>query len=277
MQVDTIPPANLAAAVNEMNAIINCCDRLSASGPGTGSRAVVGEDLAALTQARLQARAFQAQASQDNSGGNAKRRRRNVDSMALSTILRDGKHLNSLDRPFDPMLLRSNMVSHIKSTSIKVAASLEYEIKEVNSGLIDTVVEVNAEYTEELAATGNEGVVVACYYKGNAVSPNVSFVQTKEYSTVQMDPLFLIVPPTYPRNSPVILADQNATHANSRIAVKTWEHFKRESRLLEPVSLGAMAKCWDKCARNALNEAAQYQGGGNFNTSIGNWEYIPAQ
>lgn len=64
---------------------------------------------------------------------------------------------------------------------------------------------------------------------------------------------------------------------SSRIAVKTWEHFKRESRLLEPVSLGAMAKCWDKCARNALNEAAQYQGGGNFNTSIGNWEYIPAQ
>ncbi len=38
-----------------------------------------------------------------------------------------------------------------------------------------------------------------------------------------------------------------------------------------------MAECWDECARNALNEAAQYQGGGNFNTSIGNWEYIPAR
>jgi hypothetical protein len=121
MQVDTIPPANLAAAVNEMNAMINCSDRLSASGPGTGSRAVVGEDLAALTHARLQARAFQAQASQDNSGGNAKRRRRNVDSLALSTISREGIHLNSLHRPFDPMhLLRSNMVSHINSPYIKV-------------------------------------------------------------------------------------------------------------------------------------------------------------
>ncbi len=121
MQVDTIPPANLAAAVNEMNAMINCSDRLSASGPGTGSRAVVGEDLAALTQARLQARAFQAQASQDNSGGNAKRRRRNVDSLALSTISREGIHLNSLHRPFDPMhLLRSNTVSHINSPYIKV-------------------------------------------------------------------------------------------------------------------------------------------------------------
>lgn len=68
---------------------------------------------------------------------------------------------------------------------MQVAASLEDEITEVNSRLIDTVVEVNAEYTEELAATGWEGVVVACYYKGNAVSPNVSFVQTKEYSTVR--------------------------------------------------------------------------------------------
>jgi PAX-interacting protein 1 len=277
-KVDTIPPANLAAAVNEMNAMINCSDRLSASGPGTGSRAVVGEDLAALTQARLQARAFQAQASQDNSGGNAKRRRRNVDSMALSTISRDGIHLNSLHRPFDPMHpLRSNVVSLIKSPYIKVAASLEDEITEVNSRLIDTVVEVNAEYTQELAAGGSEGVVVACSYKGNAVSPNVSFVQTKEYSTVQMGPLFLMVPPTYPQNSPTILADQTANHANSRIAGKTWEHFKRESRLLRPVSLGTMAKCWDECARNALNEAAQYQGGGNFNTSIGNWEHIPAR
>jgi hypothetical protein len=64
---------------------------------------------------------------------------------------------------------------------------------------------------------------------------------------------------------------------SSQIAVKTWEHFKRESRLLRPVSLRTMAECWDECARNALNEAAQYQGGGNFNTSIGNWEYIPAR
>ncbi len=67
---------------------------------------------------------------------------------------------------------------------MQVTTSLEEEITEVNSRLIDTVVEVSAEGTEDAAAAGLEGVVVACYFKGDAVSPNVSFLQTQEYSMV---------------------------------------------------------------------------------------------
>jgi PAX-interacting protein 1 len=217
MQIDSIPRANLIAAVNDMNAVISCSDRLAASGPGNGSRAAVGDDLAALTQSRLQARAVIQASSPDSSNlSSAKRRRRHMDSMAVSTISRDGTLLNSLlHRPFDAAQLRTNnMVSHIKNPRIEVTTSLEEEITEVNSRLIDTVVEVSAEGTEDAAAAGLEGVVVACYFKGDAVSPNVSFLQTQEYSMVQMAPLFLIVPPTYPESSPTVWPDQ--TSANTK-------------------------------------------------------------
>lgn len=123
MQIDSIPRANLIAAVNDMNAVISCSDRLAASGPGNGSRAAVGDDLAALTQSRLQARAVIQASSQNSSNlSSAKRRRRHMDSMAVSTILRDGTLLNSLlHRPFDAAQLgTNNMVSHIKSSRIKV-------------------------------------------------------------------------------------------------------------------------------------------------------------
>jgi PAX-interacting protein 1 len=123
MQIDSIPRANLIAAVNDMNAVISCSDRLAASGPGNGSRAAVGDDLAALTQSRLQARAVIQASSQNSSNlSGTKRRRRHMDSMAVSTISRDGTLLNSvLHRPFDAAQLRTNnMVSHIKNPRIKV-------------------------------------------------------------------------------------------------------------------------------------------------------------
>lgn len=64
--------------------------------------------------------------------------------------------------------------------------SLEEEIVDINSRLIDTVVEVSTEATEEAAAAGREGIVLTCCYKGNAVSPNVSFLQTKDYFMVSV-------------------------------------------------------------------------------------------
>lgn len=55
---------------------------------------------------------------------------------------------------------------------------------QINSRLIDTVVEVSAEATQEEAGKGKDGIVLTCCYKGNAVSPNVLFLQAKEYSMV---------------------------------------------------------------------------------------------
>lgn len=67
----------------------------------------------------------------------------------------------------------------------QITASLEEEIRTINSRLIDTVVEVSTDATEEVAAGGQNGIVLSCCYKGNALSPNVSFLQAKEYAMVK--------------------------------------------------------------------------------------------
>lgn len=62
---------------------------------------------------------------------------------------------------------------------------MEEEIRDINSRLIDTIVEVSAEATEEVAARGQNGIVLSCCYKGNASSPSLYFLQAKEYSMVK--------------------------------------------------------------------------------------------
>lgn len=69
---------------------------------------------------------------------------------------------------------------------------MEEEILSINTRLIDTVVEVNPEATEEAAAEGKDGVVVVCWYKANAVSPNVTFLQKPDYYMVTKQPHFYV-------------------------------------------------------------------------------------
>lgn len=66
----------------------------------------------------------------------------------------------------------------------QITESLEEEIRYINSRSIDTVVEVSTEATEENASQGWNGIVLSCCYKGNALSPNVSYLQAKEYALV---------------------------------------------------------------------------------------------
>lgn len=106
-------PACLRAAVDDMNDIVSCQEKLGASAPGTGSRAAIGEDLPAKTRALLQARAN----SQESS--NVSKKKRRVDSIALSMISADGTISNTLHRPYNN-LVGHYMVSHINSPRIKV-------------------------------------------------------------------------------------------------------------------------------------------------------------
>lgn len=51
------------------------------------------------------------------------------------------------------------------------------------------------------------------------------------------------------------------------------DEFTREVRALAaPVTLKDMAGVWDRCARQALAEAATFHGGGTFSTHFGMWE-----
>lgn len=109
-----MPRASLRAAVDEMNDIISCAEKLGASAPGTGSRAAIGEDLPAKTRSLIQARAI----SQESN--NLPKKRRRVDSIALNMISADGTISNTLHRPCSNTDVMNYMVSHINSPRIKV-------------------------------------------------------------------------------------------------------------------------------------------------------------
>lgn len=112
-------PVSFSAAVGEMKAVISCSEIRASSAPGSGSRAAVGEDLAAVTRWKLQSGPS---ASQESSNVVNKKRRR-VDSIALNMISADGTLSNCLHRAYNPMESGMNLVSHIKSPRIKVCNS----------------------------------------------------------------------------------------------------------------------------------------------------------
>jgi PAX-interacting protein 1 len=267
-KVDSMDPELYRAAVYDMFDIVSCAEKLGASAPGTGSRAAIGEDLPAKTRALLQARAN----SQESN--NVAKRRRRVESIPLTMISADGTVTNTLHRPYHNPVGHS-MVSHINSPRIPIPTSLEEEIRDINRRLIDTTVEVSPEATEEVAARGQSGIVLSCCYKGNATSPNLHFLQDKEYSLVSRAVLYLTVPPTYPESAPVVWFDESAPQANHHCFKGAREEFEGNVRRLQtPLSVSSIATTWDECARNSLNEYAHQQGGGNFATTFGVWESI---
>lgn len=121
MQVDSMPSRDLKAAVSELNAMISCAETLAASAPGVGSRAAIGEDLAAKTRSFLQASGSFTQESSNVS----RKKRRYVDSVPLNMISSDGTLTNSYTTHMDPNMYT---VSHIKSPRIKVGSYLFHDL-----------------------------------------------------------------------------------------------------------------------------------------------------
>lgn len=109
-------PRNLKASVGDIRALISCSDKVASSAPGSGSRAAIGEDLAATTKVRLEARAL---TSQDNNRG-LKKRRRFVESIALNVISSQGMVVNTCSRSYDTLDARPYTSTHVKSPQFKV-------------------------------------------------------------------------------------------------------------------------------------------------------------
>ncbi|KAK1368184.1 Mediator of RNA polymerase II transcription subunit 15a [Heracleum sosnowskyi] len=86
--------------------------------------------------------------------------------------------------------------------------SLLEEIKEINSRLIDTVVDISDEDADPTATAaakeGGEGTIVKCSYSAVALSPNLK----SQYVSSQMSPIHplrFLVPRNYPNCSPILL------------------------------------------------------------------------
>ncbi|KAL8264109.1 hypothetical protein R6Q59_022239 [Mikania micrantha] len=274
--VKSISPAALSASVGDIGSVVSMIDRIAGSAPGNGSRAAVGEDLVAMTKCRLQARNF---VTQDGTNG-IRKMKRFTSAMPLNVVSSTGSVNDSFKQlnVSETSELDSTASSVIKRPRTETNHALLEEIKEINRGLIDTVVAVSDEDVDPAAATaaseGGDGTVVKCSFSAVALGPNLK----SQYASAQMSPiqpLRLLVPANYPNCSPMLL-DKFPAEVSKEfedLSTKTKSRFSISLRSLsQPMSLKEIARTWDVCARAVIAEYAQQSGGGTFSSKYGTWE-----
>ncbi|CAI0459426.1 unnamed protein product [Linum tenue] len=275
--VKSISPTALNAAVSDIGSVVSMIDRIAGSAPGNGSRAAVGEDLVAMTKCRLQARNF---ITQDGISGTRKMRRY-TSAMPLNVVSSAGGASDSkqLSGP-ETSDLESTATSGVKRPRLEANHALLEEIRDINQGLIDTVVDISDEDVKPTAVTaaaaegGGEGTLVKCSYSAVALSPSLK----SQYDSAQMSPiqpLRLLVPMHYPNCSPILL-DKFPVEVSKEyedLSAKAKSRFSISLRgLSQPMSLGEIARTWDVCTRAVISEHAQQSGGGSFSSKYGTWE-----
>uniref|UniRef100_A0A803ML65 Mediator complex subunit 15 KIX domain-containing protein n=1 Tax=Chenopodium quinoa TaxID=63459 RepID=A0A803ML65_CHEQI len=276
--VKSISPKALNASVCDIGSVVSMIDLIAGSAPGNGSRATVGEDLVAMTKCRLQARNFQ---TQDGSTG-TKRMRRYTSAMPLNVAATIGS-MNDNFKQFtgsETSDLESTATSNVKKAKLEVNHALLEEIRDINDRLIDTIVDVSDEDMDPSVAAsasaseGSEGTIVRCSFSAISLSPDLK----SHYTSAQMSPiqlLRLLVPVNYPNCSPILLDKLPVDVSNEYedLSVKAKSRFSISLRSLsQPMSLKAIARTWDDCARAVICEYAQQNGGGTFSSKYGTWE-----
>ncbi|KAE9592780.1 hypothetical protein Lalb_Chr19g0132841 [Lupinus albus] len=156
--------------------------------------------------------------------------------------------------------------------------ALVEEIKEINKLLIDTEVVIGEKDSIQSAARGaaevDDGLVVKFLFRAVTINLNlISHFSADKKSIIK--PLWLLVPTSYPFSSPVIL-DKIPLEASEDLE-DLWMIAKAKLRLTlqrmnQPWSLGDIAISWEQCARKAILEYAQHNGGGTFSSKYGGWE-----
>ncbi|WCJ40445.1 Mediator of RNA polymerase II transcription subunit 15a [Euphorbia peplus] len=270
--VKSVSSQALSASVSDIGSVVSMIDRISGSAPGKGSRAAAGEDLVAMTNCRLQARNV---LTQDGMNGTTKMKRC-TSAMPLNVVSSAGSVSDSFkfSGP-EASDLESTATSSVKRPRIEANNTLLEEIREINLGLIDTVVNVSEDDIDPTAAAeGGDGTIVKCSFIAVALSPNLK----SEYASAQMSPiqpLMLLVPKNYPNCSPILL-DKLPVEISKEyedLSVKAKSRFGISLRTLsEPMSLGEMTRTWDICARAVISEHARESGGGGFSSKYGTWE-----
>ncbi|KAK9283157.1 hypothetical protein L1049_011388 [Liquidambar formosana] len=274
--VQSLSPKALHASVSDIGSVVSLSDEIAASAPGDGSRAAVGEDLGAITKARLQRRNFTGR-----KGSTGTRRMRRYASATPMNIISSA---GSIDDRFKELTdleasdLESSETSRIKRPRIEANDALLKEIREINQLLIDSVVDISDQDVNPTAAAaateGSNGTIVKCSFSSLALSPNLKS-QHASLPTPPILPLRLLVPTNYPNCSPIFLDmfPVEVSEESEDLSVKAKSKLSISLRgLLQPISLGEIARTWDICARAVISEYAQQSGGGNFSSKYGTWE-----
>ncbi|KAH7690876.1 hypothetical protein IHE45_02G078400 [Dioscorea alata] len=269
--LQSVSPEVLCSSVSDIGTVISMTDRIAGSAPCNGSRAAVGEDLVAMTKCRLQARNFM---SQDGSAI-AKKMKRHLSALPLTV----GSAENSVRQSDGHGIseLESTVTPRVKRQKTEVSHSLLDEITEINNKLIGTVVSISDEDVDPVAvatAGSNEGTVIKCSYSAVALSPSLKshFASAQESPIL---PLKLLVPPSYPNCSPILLDKPSVELSQDceDLSTKAKSRFSTSLRgLPQPISLREMANTWDLCTQKVISEYAQRTGGGVFSSKYGAWE-----
>ncbi|KAK9065588.1 hypothetical protein SSX86_014989 [Deinandra increscens subsp. villosa] len=274
--VKSISPKALSASVSDIGSVVSMIDSIAGSAPGNGSRAAVGEDLIAMTKCRLQARNF---VTQDGTNGTRKMKRF-TSAMPFNVVSSVGSVNDSFKQlnASESSELDSTASSSIKRPRTESNHALLEEIKEINRGLIDTVLSISEENVDPAAASavseGGDGTVITCSFSAVALGPNME----SQYASAQMSPiqpLRVLVPANYPNCSPILL-DKFPAEVSKEfedISTKTNLRFRICLRSLsQPMSLKDIARTWDASAAAVVSEYAQQCGGGTFSSKYGTWE-----
>ncbi|KAM1781520.1 hypothetical protein ACFX11_040089 [Malus domestica] len=261
----------LSASVLDIGSVVCTTDRISGSATLTGSGGSIGEDLAGMTNSRLQ-KSYLTWQGMTFETKNMKRCRSTVPIDVIATAtgsICDSSKLSDTEI-FD---LESTAISYIKRPRIEVNQTLLEEITAINYQLIDTVLDISDEDTPPTVVSaqfrGGQGTIVRCSFIAVSISPNLKSQQ------FPIQPLRLLVPANYPLCSPIFLdklrveVSDELEDLSAKVKSKLNMSLRR---LTEPLSLGEIARTWDVCARAVVSEYAQQNGGGNLSSKYGEWE-----
>ncbi|XP_050387209.1 mediator of RNA polymerase II transcription subunit 15a-like [Argentina anserina] len=163
----------------------------------------------------------------------------------------------------------SGICHMMKRPRLEVNQTLFEEIRAISQRLINTVLDISDQETARSVKTGR-GTVVRCSFVGVAIS-----LDLMSSTMFQLQPLRLLVPPSYPLCSPIFLDKLTVQvgYEPEDLSAKVMSKLSRYLRTIEePLSLGEIANDWDTCAREVLCEHAQQIGGGTFSSKYGTWE-----
>ncbi|XP_028101652.1 mediator of RNA polymerase II transcription subunit 15a-like [Camellia sinensis] len=260
----------LSSSVSDMESIVRMVERTAGSIPGNGSRSAVGEDLVPVTNFRLQG------AKLDGNSMTMKMRRY-ARAMPSNTVA-SGCITDSCKQFTDPKTCdeSSTATLHNKRPRVEVNWTLLKEIREINQQLIDTVVDISeVNSTGATSVTeGDEGTIVKCSFNAITINPNMK-TEPASAPVSPILPLRLLVPRNYPACSPVLLDKLPAevSTGSEDLSVKAKSKLSIILRnVLQPMSLGEIAKNWDVCARAVISEYAEQNGGGTFSSRYGTWK-----
>ncbi|KAJ0966576.1 hypothetical protein J5N97_023493 [Dioscorea zingiberensis] len=266
-------PEVLGFSISDIRSVVDMMNIFASSPPGNGSGAAVGENLTGLTKRFLPLEKCKPEVW-------FKRKKARC-SITITPWINE-PFPSSINGGFNLVdSLNASELESIATSSAQchpneVTSAIIEEIREINQQLIDTVVSVSDVDADHIAAQAEDldGMVIGFAFSAVSVNPNL----ISQFAPAHMSPIMslrLIVPPDYPKNSPVVLdkLPYELSKESEDLTSKAMSNFNRSLlSLSQPISLGKMAKLWDTSIRELILEYAHQHGGGSFSSRIGTWQ-----